>query len=161
MTEQPLRYHVASIKETEALARKVAQVTMPGDVIALHGEMGVGKSVFARAFIRARAGDAKLDVPSPTFALVQLYNLPSGDIVHYDLWRLDAVDAMQELGLDADEGAIMLVEWPEKAGRYLPAHALHIHLSEPDKAHGAKDTAKSVENGPRDIMISGWHERLA
>lgn len=161
MIAEPLRYNVSNTKETEALARKIARVTMPGDAIALHGEMGMGKSVFARAFIRERANDPKLDVPSPTFALVQLYNLPSGDIVHYDLWRLDAVDTMQELGWDADEDVIMLVEWPEKAGRYLPPHALHIHFSDPEKAHPSHNTAKSAENGPREIVVSGWHERLA
>ncbi|MDR6183677.1 tRNA (adenosine(37)-N6)-threonylcarbamoyltransferase complex ATPase subunit type 1 TsaE [Asaia bogorensis] len=133
---------------TEALAVRLAELSRPGDVIALHGEMGMGKSVFARAFLRALADDPSLEVPSPTFSLVQIYELPKATVAHFDLWRLDGPDALFELGWDEVQEGIMLVEWPERAGDELPSHALHLTL-----LPGPGETERLAQ-------VTGWDGRL-
>lgn len=103
---------------TAGLGRAFAAFLQPGDVIALQGEVGAGKTHFARAFIRARQGEWAEDVPSPTFTLVQTYPDPMGtEIWHADLYRLGDVGELVELGLeDAMPDAVTLIEWPEKGG---------------------------------------------
>lgn len=118
---------------TAGLARAFAAVLRPGDVLALRGQVGAGKTHFARAFIRARQGDAAEDVPSPTFTLVQTYPDPLGtEIWHADLYRLCDVGELLELGLDeAMEDAVTLIEWPEKGGDLPGALTVMIEV-EPD-----------------------------
>ena len=119
---------------TAALARRIAAAVEPGDLIALRGPLGIGKSVFARAFIRSLAG-ADEEVPSPTFTLVQSYDTPRGTIWHFDLYRLDDPADLQELGFDdAGRYLAVLVEWPERAGNLLPARRLDLTLAEGDTA---------------------------
>ncbi len=103
---------------TACLARVMAAVLKPGDVIALQGAVGAGKTHFARAFIRARQGVAAEDVPSPTFTLVQTYDDPMGtEIWHADLYRLSHPDELVELGLDETmRDSIVLIEWPDHGG---------------------------------------------
>ena len=89
----------------------------PGDVIALEGPVGAGKTHFARAFIRARQGDLAEDVPSPTFTLVQTYDDPWAPKSGADLYRLTHPDELIELGLDeAMRDAVVLIEWPDHGG---------------------------------------------
>jgi tRNA threonylcarbamoyladenosine biosynthesis protein TsaE len=110
---------------TAVLAARLAAIVRPGDVLALKGELGAGKTSFARAFIRARGGDEA--VPSPTFTLLQTYDLPDGTIWHYDLYRLRAPEEAWELGIeDAFHSGISLIEWPERLGWLLPARHLLI-----------------------------------
>jgi tRNA threonylcarbamoyladenosine biosynthesis protein TsaE len=112
---------------TAALAARLAALARPRDVIALKGELGTGKTSFARAFIRARGGDE--DVPSPTFTLVQTYELPGGAVWHFDLYRLRAAEEAWELGIEEAFGAgISLIEWPERLGVLLPARHLLVEL---------------------------------
>lgn len=128
----PLILSLPTAAETEALGRRLAALARPGDAILLEGPIGAGKSCLARAFIRARLG-ADEDVPSPTFTLVQVYDDDGTEIWHADLYRLTHPDEVWELGLDqAFETAICLVEWPDRLGSHLPAHALTIRL----EAHG-------------------------
>ena len=94
-----LTFHTSSAFETEHLAEKLSLWIRPGDLITLSGELGSGKSTFARAMVRALAGgDQTLDVPSPTFTLVQMYELPRFDVAHFDLYRLTSPDELLELG---------------------------------------------------------------
>lgn len=112
---------------TAALAARLAALAEPGDVIALKGELGAGKTSFARAFIRARGGDEA--VPSPTFTLVQSYDLPGGTVWHFDLYRLRASEEAWELGIEeAFSEGIALIEWPERLGVLLPAKHLLVAL---------------------------------
>jgi tRNA threonylcarbamoyladenosine biosynthesis protein TsaE len=136
---------------TAALAARVAGLVHPGDVIALQGELGAGKTHFARAFIRARGGDEA--VPSPTFTLVQTYDLPGGAVWHFDLYRLRASEEAWELGIeDAFRDGISLIEWPERLGSLLPRRRLLVAL---DFAEAAK-ARRAVLSGD-----GGWRARLA
>jgi hypothetical protein len=114
---------------TAALAEDVALALAPGDLVALSGGLGAGKTTFARALIGALADDPALDVPSPTFTLVQSYGgrLP---VAHFDLYRIRSVAELDEIGLDqaANEGAV-LVEWPERAEGRLPAERLDLDFA--------------------------------
>src|SRR5262249_51508642 len=118
-----------------------------GDVITLSGDLGAGKTTFARALIRYLAGDETIEVPSPTFTLTQTYALPRLTVVHADLYRLAGSSELRELGFDdAPEGAVTLVEWPDRAAGFLPADRLDIALTlEP-------------RNGPttRNVRITGY-----
>jgi tRNA threonylcarbamoyladenosine biosynthesis protein TsaE len=112
---------------TAVLAGRLAGLARPGDVIALRGELGAGKTSLARAFIRARGGDEA--VPSPTFTLVQTYDLPDGAVWHFDLYRLRAAEEAWELGIeDAFRDGISLIEWPERLGILLPRRRLLVAL---------------------------------
>ncbi|CAG4912194.1 unnamed protein product [Acidocella sp. C78] len=112
---------------TAALARQLAAQARAGDALLLSGPLGAGKSTLARAFIRARAGDATLDVPSPSFTLVQTYELDP-PVAHFDLWRLGGPEDVAELGLDAALAGIVLIEWPDRLGPLAPQEALTIAL---------------------------------
>ncbi len=135
---------------TAALAEALAKVARPGDVIALVGDLGTGKTTFARAFIRASGvGD---EVPSPTFTLVQMYDGDAGPIHHFDLFRLTAAAETEELGMDeAFAGGISLIEWPDRMGARLPVDRLEIAFSmvADAKARHARMTAHG-----------GWRGRL-
>ena len=114
-------------KATASLARRVAALAQPGDVIALTGDLGSGKTFFARAFI------GEPEVPSPTFTLVQIYERPSGSpggrIWHFDLYRLAKANEAIELDIeDAFAEGISLIEWPERLGALLPAERLDVAL---------------------------------
>lgn len=114
---------------TDALGRKLAGILRPGDVVALEGPLGSGKTALARAAIRALTSPDE-DVPSPTFTLVQSYEGPQGPLFHFDLYRLEAPDQAVELGIDdAFADGISLVEWPERLGGYLPRRHLKITLA--------------------------------
>src|ERR1700678_4487051 len=89
-----------TLAATEALAARLAPLLRSGDVVLLQGQLGAGKTAFARALLRALTGDPALDVPSPSFTLVQTYDTPAGPVHHYDLWRIDRADDLAELGLE-------------------------------------------------------------
>lgn len=113
---------------TESLAAGVAAASRVGDVIALSGDLGAGKTVFARAFVRARCDDEE-EVPSPTFTLVQTYDCPEGVIWHFDLFRLEGEAEAWELDMeDAFSAGISLIEWPERIPGLLPADRLDVRL---------------------------------
>jgi len=130
-------------RATEDLAGRLAARAAPGDAILLSGPLGAGKSVFARAFIRAAAGAPDLAVPSPSFTLVQVYETPKGAIWHYDLWRLEDHHALEELGWDEASQAITLVEWPERLGPLAPVPALWVTLAYAESGRYAEVTGEA------------------
>jgi tRNA threonylcarbamoyl adenosine modification protein YjeE len=102
----------------------------PGDVVTLSGDLGSGKTTFARTLIRYLAGDAELEVPSPTFTLMQAYDLPRFPLVHVDLYRVAEASEFPELGFEElPEGAVVLVEWPERAHGMLPENRFDIDFT--------------------------------
>jgi tRNA threonylcarbamoyl adenosine modification protein YjeE len=112
---------------TERLAGEVAALLEPGDLVTLTGGLGSGKTTFARALVRMLVGDPDLEVPSPTFSLLQVYETARGRIVHADLYRIERPSDLTELGFDeACEGAYVLLEWPERARSLLPEDRLDI-----------------------------------
>ncbi len=140
MDENTLALPLPDEAATGRLGQDLALALRPGDVVALSGDLGAGKTTLARALIRANAGDDDLDVPSPTFTLVQTYDgrIP---LAHFDLYRLGAPAELDELGLDEtlSENAV-LMEWPEKAGPRLPSTAIMVKLAH-DATRGATITA--------------------
>ncbi|HET8727209.1 MAG TPA: tRNA (adenosine(37)-N6)-threonylcarbamoyltransferase complex ATPase subunit type 1 TsaE [Alphaproteobacteria bacterium] len=136
---------------TAALAERLAALLQPGDAVALAGDLGGGKTSFARAAIRALAR-AEVEVPSPTFTLVQTYELGPAPVWHFDLYRLSGPDEVIELGWDeARAGGIVLVEWPERLGSLLPADRLDVALA----YGGAPGTRVATLTGH-----GGWVGRL-
>jgi tRNA threonylcarbamoyladenosine biosynthesis protein TsaE len=111
---------------TLSLGARLAAVARPGDVIALSGPLGVGKTALARGFIAAlgHAGD----VPSPSFAIVQPYEELEPPVWHVDLYRIEDPSEMDELGLDSAADAVLLVEWPQRAGVQMWPDALTLAL---------------------------------
>lgn len=120
---------LTSAEETADLASKIAEFCKVGDILLLYGDLGVGKTTFARAFIQALTA-TKEEITSPTFTLVQTYPLKSGgEVWHCDLYRLKNEVELFELGLEEAFGQnIMLIEWPEIAENYLPEARLKIKL---------------------------------
>ena len=121
---------LADEQATRALMLDVAALIEPGDVITLSGDLGAGKTTFARALIRHLAGNGEIEVPSPSFTLMQAYELPRFALVHADLYRLSGPGELAELGFeDVPEGAVTLLEWPDRAAGFLPADRLDITLT--------------------------------
>lgn len=132
---------------TEALATRIAALVRPGDAILLDGPLGAGKTEFARFLLRFLAGDAALEVPSPSFTLVQSYDTAAGPVHHFDLWRLDGPEALAELGWDAARADIVVVEWPDRLGALRPDDALELRL-------------RPGMGEARTAFLSGWEGRL-
>ncbi|WP_395666358.1 tRNA (adenosine(37)-N6)-threonylcarbamoyltransferase complex ATPase subunit type 1 TsaE [Methylocella sp.] len=115
---------------TARLADEIAELIEPGDLVALSGELGAGKTTFARALIRRLSGDAEIEAPSPTFLLMQLYEGRKAPIVHADFYRLESPEELVELGFDeAVEGAFAIVEWPERGGGRLSPDRLDVSFA--------------------------------
>jgi tRNA threonylcarbamoyl adenosine modification protein YjeE len=113
--------------DTAALGARIAASLAPGDVVALEGDLGAGKTALARAVLEALG--LSETVPSPTFTLVQRYELPRLAVSHFDLYRVEDERELDELGLeDALMDGAALIEWPERAGSRLPGNALHVQL---------------------------------
>ena len=115
---------------TEQLAVELAQTLRPGDLLTLGGGLGVGKTTFARTLIRSLCHDSALDVPSPTFTLIQTYETPAFQIVHADLYRIERPQELEALGWsETSADALVLVEWAERAGAPLAPDRLEVNFS--------------------------------
>lgn len=125
---------------TAALGRGIAAQLRPGDLVLLEGDLGAGKTALARAIIRTLAGDAQLDVPSPSFALVQPYEANGHPILHADLYRLGDPREVDELGLFDRPDAIVLVEWPERSDEVTGQATVRVALGVPPDGAGRTAT---------------------
>ncbi|GGY37304.1 tRNA (adenosine(37)-N6)-threonylcarbamoyltransferase complex ATPase subunit type 1 TsaE [Parvularcula lutaonensis] len=141
---------VSTQDEMTALGRKLARGLTRGDCVALRGDLGVGKSVLARAMIREVAGEP-IDVPSPTFPLIEAYPFEP-PLHHVDLYRLDGPEQVIELGLeDLIDHGVTLIEWPDRAEGILPHNRLDVTITE--RTNGER----MVELMPRG---EGWSRRI-
>ena len=123
-----MKFLSRSEADTIAFAKKFAKTLKGNEIIALWGTLGVGKTVFSKAVIQKLTGQ-KEEVPSPTFTLLQTYDTPSGEIFHFDFYRLKSSEEAYEIGIeDAFESGICLIEWPEKIGNLLPKKVINIHF---------------------------------
>lgn len=131
--------------DTQRLGEDLALALKPGDVLALSGDLGAGKSTLARALLRALADDEHLEVPSPTFTLVQTYDLRIA-AAHFDLYRLTDAEELDELGFDeAVASGVALVEWPERAEQYLPLSRIRLTLTHVDDGRMAEIVAEEPQ----------------
>ena len=132
--------------ETEGFAAALALRAQAGDLFALTGDLGAGKSTFARAFIRAAVGNIEAEVPSPTFTLVQSYSGENYAIHHADLYRLEGPDDVYDLALDEErDDAVLLVEWPDRMPDNWWQDALEIKLVREGGVTEAGDEARRLE----------------
>jgi tRNA threonylcarbamoyladenosine biosynthesis protein TsaE len=150
ITLTPVHLTLADLAATGRLAARLAPLLRPGDAVLLEGPLGAGKSALARAILRALAGDPGLEVPSPSFTLVQSYDLPGGLTAHhFDLYRLSGPSDLTELGWDEAREGLVLVEWPERLGALRPEEALTIAM------------AQGTGEDERLATLTGWPDRLA
>lgn len=130
------RIFLSDDEATAALGARLAAALKPGDLVLLSGGLGAGKTALARTIIRTLVGDPRLDVPSPSFALVQPYEAAGKPVLHADLYRLREEREIDELGLFDRADAIVLVEWPERAPELFPRAAVSVTLSIPADGRG-------------------------
>jgi len=125
-----------TIKAAQDLATTLKKPT----ILCLYGDLGMGKSVFARALIRALCNDETLEVPSPTFTLVQTYEDCEIPIHHYDLYRIKKPEEIFELGWEEScANAITIVEWPERLGAYKPLETLDITITKSENSNNHRE----------------------
>lgn len=146
------KFHSPREESNHVLATKLASFLRKGDCLLLEGNLGTGKTAFARALINALEPlEPKREVPSPTYALVHSYEKDLGEIIHIDLYRLNQAEEIFELGfLEALPNALTLIEWPERMGVYTPEETLKIVITDQSKG--------------RDFSFYGntaWVERLS
>lgn len=142
MAEQTT-FPLADAGATEAFGARLGVCLAPGDVVALEGDLGAGKTTLARGAVAAFTG-AQEETPSPTFSLVQIYEGPRGRLWHFDLYRLQDAHEIWELGWEEALEDAVLIEWPDRAGVHLPAERLSVRL---DRADGGGRLAR-VDAGP-------------
>ncbi|NCA80210.1 MAG: tRNA (adenosine(37)-N6)-threonylcarbamoyltransferase complex ATPase subunit type 1 TsaE [Sphingobacteriia bacterium] len=123
-------FEIQSLRQTKELAQELSLLVKQNDILALYGDLGVGKTAFSRFFIQFLT-QTQEDIPSPTFTLLQTYSAPDFLIYHFDLYRLEKSTDVYELGIeDAFTDGVSLIEWPEKMSGILPsAHCLNIRIS--------------------------------
>ncbi|MBP3545559.1 MAG: tRNA (adenosine(37)-N6)-threonylcarbamoyltransferase complex ATPase subunit type 1 TsaE [Alphaproteobacteria bacterium] len=114
-------------EDTIKLGQKLSSIAQKGDVFALFGTLGMGKSVLSRAFVKNLTSAD--EVPSPTFTLVQIYEAEYFDIYHFDLYRLKSPEEIFEIGMEeALYDGVCLIEWPEKMQGYLPKNIFKLEI---------------------------------
>jgi tRNA threonylcarbamoyl adenosine modification protein YjeE len=137
--------HLADDAATAALGTRLAAALRPGDLVRLSGGLGAGKTALARAVIRALTGEPGLDVPSPSFALVQPYEAGGPPVLHADLYRIAEAREIDELGLFDRPDVIVLVEWAERAPELAARATYRIVLEVPKSGLGRDAVIESAE----------------
>lgn len=129
-----MKFITRNEQETAKIAEKFAASLKKGQVITLYGDLGAGKSVFCRALIRTALEDTNLNVPSPTFSLVQTYETEAFEIWHFDLYRVEDMEEIYEIGWEeALADGLSLIEWPERIEPLLPSDTIKITFEELDE----------------------------
>lgn len=142
---------------TELFAADLAELLQEGDVLALSGDLGTGKSTLSRALLRHLAANPDLEVPSPTFTLVQTYDLPRMSVAHFDLYRIEEPEELEELGLEEYfETGVALIEWPEMGDDSYWPEALELKLTE-----GAEPDSREITLTANSVSWARRLERLA
>ncbi|WP_298840886.1 tRNA (adenosine(37)-N6)-threonylcarbamoyltransferase complex ATPase subunit type 1 TsaE [uncultured Roseobacter sp.] len=155
MVSQSLSAVLSSPEETGTLAGRLAQQLNPGDVLHLIGEVGAGKTHFARHLIQSVL-EVHEDVPSPTFTLVQEYETVRGPLWHSDLYRVTSTGEIEELGLtEAFDTAICLIEWPDRLGDLAAAKALEVRLDPAPEEMARRMTVSWSDNRWTD-RVTAW-----
>ena len=132
-----MKVNIDSLEKTKSLAEKIAKITKLGDVIELQGDLGAGKTTFARYFINSLLSTEE-EVLSPTFNLVHTYDAKDFTIWHFDLYRLKHENEAEELGItDAFTNGVCIIEWPQIITRILPKSRLLINLLATDDSREA------------------------
>jgi tRNA threonylcarbamoyl adenosine modification protein YjeE len=123
-------YQSRSVAQTEAIATEVAADLVGGECIALHGDLGAGKTQFTRGIVRALGG-SPLAVSSPTFVLLNVYHTPRFDVFHLDAYRASGPEELEAIGFGEllGQGGLVIVEWAERIAALLPADHLSIRIS--------------------------------
>lgn len=145
----PLTIAIPTEEETKKIAHLLASILQKGDIIALFGDLGMGKTTLSKYILQSFGFE---DIPSPTFTLVQTYATPTQTFYHFDLYRLKTTEEIWELGIDeAFYEGICLIEWPERLANILPETALHCYFKQ------EKNTSERslVFKGP-----ASWQSRL-
>jgi tRNA threonylcarbamoyladenosine biosynthesis protein TsaE len=142
MSATPQTLFLADDDATADLGRRLAAVLRPGDLVRLEGDLGAGKTALARTVIRTLVGDAGLDVPSPSFALVQPYEANGHPVLHADLYRISSPREVDELGLFDRTDAIVLVEWPERSDEVVQQATVRVSLAVPSGGDGRMVTVE-------------------
>lgn len=145
-------FEVNSVEETWGLARKFAEVLKPGDVVCLEGDLGAGKTTFTQGLAAAMGVSGR--VTSPTFCIVQEHLGADRLLVHMDLYRLQGEDDVEAIGWEdyLARGAIMVVEWPERAGALIPDSAYHITFR---YREGEENRSVTIDGGLSALNIPG------
>ena len=149
-----LNLTITTEADTERIGRDIAGLAQVGDIIALSGDLGTGKTVLARAFIQALGG--REEVPSPTFNLVQSYDLGWLMVHHLDLYRIENPEDVFELGIEElFATGVSLIEWPDRLGAQIPKDRLNFNLFHPKYLAGSKTARRITIEG-----LGAWQSRF-
>ena len=135
-------------EDTIRLGQKLSSIAKKGDIFALYGTLGMGKSVLSRAFVKNLT--SANEVPSPTFTLVQVYDAKDFDIYHFDLYRLKSPEEIFEIGMEeALYEGVSLIEWPEKMQGYLPKNIFRLEITSYEQGRKIKIETADVDKNLR------------
>jgi len=155
MSPQGIQLHVSSEAETEALGARLAELAKPGMLLCLHGELGVGKTTLVRGFLQALG--VRSAVKSPTYTLVEPYNTAQFTVYHFDLYRVNDPQELEEIGIRDYFGseAVCLIEWPERGAGVLPPCDVYACLDY-GTAEGSRAVHLTAHSPAGAMLIGRW-----